>query len=88
MRAVGKYLNAVDRPGTPGHKTKVWEIIGARGGMALGEVRWLGPWRQYVFSPGPDTLFNAGCLEDMAKFLMSVKNERQGMAQEAADDQG
>ena len=29
---------------------------------------WYASWRQYVFYPNPDTIFNKGCLRDIARF--------------------
>lgn len=50
-------------------KTKRWGVRSVRHGDVLGEVRWYGPWRQYVFFPGDATIWNKGCLEDVNRFL-------------------
>jgi len=41
----------------------------------LGEIRWHGAFRQYVFYPYSDTMWSKGCLEIVNKFL-NDKNKR------------
>lgn len=64
---LGEYLRAeqLDSPGT----TEIWAIHSARHGDVLGQIRWFGRWRQYVFYPVDGALFNAQCLRDIASFL-------------------
>lgn len=50
-------------------RTQRWTVDGKRSGDILGVVEWYGPWRQYVFAPDPDTVFNLGCLLDIADFV-------------------
>lgn len=50
-------------------KTKTWDIVSIHHGNVLGRVRWYGGWRQYVFYPEPQTLWNDGCLETVRRFL-------------------
>lgn len=54
---------------SPGLKTRVWTVESKQHGSVLGLIRWFGRWRQYVFEPGHETLFNVGCLSDIEKFL-------------------
>ena len=43
----------------------------------LGDIRWYGPWRQYIYSPCPQAqlTFNNGCLQDIADVLTCLNNE-------------
>lgn len=50
-------------------KTKVWWVFSKRQGTRLGTIKWYGPWRQYVFYPATQTLFNRGCLVDIVFFV-------------------
>jgi len=54
-------------------KTKVWGCFTIAGHSRLGEVKWYGPWRQYTFSPIPDTDFSMDCLDDIKHFLGQLK---------------
>ena len=38
----------------------------------LGLIKFSGAWRQYVFEPDQETMWSAGCLEEIAKFLKEV----------------
>lgn len=58
------------------HKTCSWLVRGKRNGVELGEIHWYGAWRQYVFHPREDTLFNAGCLRDIGDFCKQMHNVR------------
>jgi len=54
--------------------TRVTDIfaVRARGTAAtLGEIRWHWSWRKYCFFPKPNTLFDHGCLRDIANFCES-----------------
>lgn len=55
-------------------KTKVWKVM--VGYLSLGKIKWYPPWRRYVFMPGRDTLFDAGCLNDIETFLNSQMEKR------------
>lgn len=58
---------------SPSGKTKLWGVYGIgmtlnkRGGV-LGTVHWFARWRQYAFSPVPNTVFNKDCLRFIASF--------------------
>ena len=38
----------------------------------LGIVKWYGPWRQYCFFPGNNTIFNKGCMDDIKDFINKI----------------
>lgn len=56
-------------------RTKNWEVLG-HGDVRLGQVKWYGAWRRYVFYPEVETLFDARCLAEIQKFLDARMNER------------
>jgi hypothetical protein len=64
---IGKFLT-VERQDVAGRTTTIWAVRGDEGDF-LGDVRWWGAWRQYVFQPQPHTIFHGGCLEDITAFL-------------------
>lgn len=49
-------------------KTEIWEVYGKRNKIKLGVISWYPQWRQYVFHPEPNTLFNRTCLGDIQWF--------------------
>jgi hypothetical protein len=50
-------------------KTCIWNVCPTIGNAAaLGQVRWYGPWRRYVFYPNANTLYDYACLQDIAEF--------------------
>jgi hypothetical protein len=44
-------------------KTRIVSVRSAKSNKPLGWIRWYAPWRQYVFYPATDTLFNSDCLK-------------------------
>lgn len=57
-------------------KTRVWLVLSTHGDRpCLGQVRWYGTWRQYVFFPQDSTIFSASCLEELAEFCKSKTKE-------------
>lgn len=59
-------------------KTKVWQVLSVRHGDVLGVISWYGSWRQYVHRPHPNTLWNSGCLDEVAAFLREQMEARRG----------
>lgn len=52
-------------------KTKVWVVLNAENNSFLGEVRWNGGWRQYVFVTSADgpCIWNPDCLDQLTAFI-------------------
>ena len=61
-----QYLHFYDLP--PMGKTRRI-VVQSRRGHHLGDIRWYGPWRQYVFEPAQGTIFNVECLASLADRL-------------------
>ena len=59
-----EYLSFVDTP--PTGSTRRILVEAKKTGAHLGDLRWYGRWRQYVFEPQPNTLFNVECLASLA----------------------
>lgn len=57
-------------------KTMIIDVLSRRHGDKLGEIKWYGPWRQYVFTPMPGTLYSAGCLADIETSIVELMNDR------------
>lgn len=57
-------------------KTKRFEVISKLHGYSLGRISWYGQWRQYVFSPAFETVWNKDCLKDIQDFLNNLMIER------------
>ena len=76
MQSIGKYIEVMKHAPEKGKKTCRWTVINKKGQYGLGDVAWSVAWRQYIFRPFPRTEWSAGCLEDVAKFLKAVREER------------
>ena len=59
-------------------KTWIVDVISKSSGIPLGEIKWWGPWRQYCFFPGPETLYNPGCLDAIKTTIRVLADERKG----------
>lgn len=57
-------------------KTMVVDVLSRRHGDRLGVISWYGPWRQYVFTPEPGTLYSWGCLADIETAITDMMNDR------------
>lgn len=65
-----QYLVFVEIPqSVHGGKTRRWRVESKNSGTLLGRISWYGPWRNFVFYPEDDTLFNVGCLMDINAFM-------------------
>lgn len=72
---VSPYMTSRLLPRVEGRKTDNWVILSKSQDAPLGSVHWYSAWRQYVFEPGDATIFNAGCLESIRKFLEEANRE-------------
>jgi len=67
---------AADRS-KPGAVTRRWIIYSKSNSAVLGQIQWYSGWRQYVFFPAAETLFNDGCLRALVDFLADANAEHQ-----------
>lgn len=56
-------------------KTREWAVVAKEQGLAIGAIQWYGPWRKYVFTARPNTVFEQDCLRDIAKFIEEKSRE-------------
>lgn len=61
---------------SPSGKTKRYDVVSKNHGTTLATIAWYGAWRQYVLYPQPSTIWNKGCLSDVAKFLEGLMDAR------------
>lgn len=57
-------------------KTEEWNIVNNSSRTKIGSIVWYGPWRQYIFEPSEDTVWNSGCLREIQEFLVVRNAER------------
>lgn len=68
-----KYIKFGRRVPSDSGKTMIWQVL-ADGRMrsaptySLGEIRWHGAWRRYVFHPFSYTIYEKDCLRKLADF--------------------
>ena len=62
----------LERP--KGRKTDIWEII-TLDKENLGLIKFSGAWRQFIFEPSSNTIWNYSCLEQVSKFLVEQNNK-------------
>lgn len=86
VQRISEYLSVRLMPPRKGYKTKRWEVL-ANDNAVLGKIFWFGRWRQYVFQPAEQTVFNSKCLDDLRCFLY-VENENQREARRLEVAQG
>jgi len=60
----------------PGRKTSTWAVVSRSSSVKLGEIRWHSPWRQYVFFPSAETLFNVECMGDICDRIQTLMRWR------------
>jgi predicted peptidase len=71
---MSKYLRFVDESGTG-----TTAVYSKSSGKILGDIEYYVPWKQFVFAPRPDTVFNDECLSDIVETLELLnKAEREG----------
>jgi len=54
-------------------KTSVTNVVSKSQGSVLGQIKWYGPWRQYCFFPSPGCLFNITCMNDICRFIETLR---------------
>jgi len=57
-------------------KTQRWAVINKSSDIELGELKWYGAWRQYIFEPINNSFYNNGCLRTIIDFLDRINKEK------------
>ena len=56
-------------------KTNVYNVISTSRGDLLGQIYWYPQWRQYIFEPNDDTIWNRICLREVITFLQNLMDK-------------
>lgn len=72
-----EYLIFKARPRTPPRTTYIVDVLSRRSNDSLGMIHWHPAWRQYVFAPCEDTIFNTGCMDDIKLAITVLHHRRQ-----------
>lgn len=59
-----------------GAKTNKYYVMTKGSRQAIGVIKWFAAWRKYCFYPVNGTLFDPGCLTDIAAFIQERMEER------------
>lgn len=70
-----KYLT-FEEVANPDRKTKRWVIKGS-GGLTIGWIEFHAPWRKYVWSMVPGSIFDVNCTTEVVQFLRDHGSDRQ-----------
>jgi hypothetical protein len=57
-------------------KTSRFAVFSNHDGSQLGEIRWHGSWRAYVFIPFTGVIWSWDCLQELSFFIKSLMDER------------
>jgi hypothetical protein len=58
-------------------KTSIWLVVTQDSSrFVLGRIKWMAPWRKYVFHCKADTIYEKTCLREIAEFCETKTNER------------
>lgn len=63
-----KYIGFKLKPNDGKKKTGTFEVMNLKQDISVGEIRWYGGWRKYVYYPHADTYYDPRCLELIAIF--------------------
>jgi len=63
-----------DKRTIQGRKTPIFDVSN-KSGILLGSIRFYPAWRKYVFEPVGDTVFDAGCLNEIISFMQERQRE-------------
>ena len=69
------YLAFTEAPSVSG-KTLVVTVYSLKRSIVLGSIQWYGPWRQYAFVPGPGTIWNVDCMNEVQERIRALMLKR------------
>jgi hypothetical protein len=72
---IKKYIR-FNEVNNPGKNTRIFEVINLSGDYIFGFIHWYTAWRQYIFEPLENTVYSAGCLEDITSELKKLNYEQ------------
>ncbi len=65
---MNKYITFKRPTKSDSGKTKIWKVASSEDGWILGVVKWDGRWRKYAFLIYSESIFEEGCLREIADF--------------------
>lgn len=71
-----KWIEFILQPKDPKRKTDIYLVYNKENKVCLGRVAWHGGFRKFSFSPYENLVFESQCLQDIAKFLNHLMEER------------
>jgi hypothetical protein len=75
MQDKKSFLKIVEVGLTSSGKTKIFNVR-TQDDRHLGSILWHAPWRRYCFYPVENTLFDYGCMNQIAEFIEQQMAER------------
>ncbi len=76
MRTDYKYIRFEHCGKTPSGKADIYSCVNQSSGVKIGEVRWYSHWRRYCYLPNSETVYSAGCLNDLVLFICGLMCDR------------
>ena len=80
---MNKYITFKRPTKSDSGKTKIWKVA-AMDGWILGVVKWDGRWRKYAFLMYGESIFEEGCLREIADFCEKQTNAQHKRRRAAA----
>lgn len=71
-----KWLEFIKDEKPKNRKTDIYQINNISTKVNVGNIRWYGGFRKYIFAPNADFIYDAGCLTDISDFLNVLMLER------------
>lgn len=57
-------------------QTSIYECRNNKSGETIAKIKWYSVWVQYCFFPEQFSVYNLGCLNDIANFMEQLKELR------------
>ena len=80
LPVIGKWIRFEFCRNSDSGKTRIYDVVNKEFEIRFGTVSWYGPWRKYAFFPYEDMVFEQDCLNDVARFLNVLMEERERKA--------
>ena len=71
-----KWLIIEKLPRQENKKTDIFDVYSKDQNIIIGKILWWGGWRQYIFAPNENTIYERQCLKDISDFLNKLLEER------------
>ena len=68
-----EYIEIWQNPQEGKRKTRDYLVVNRKSNIIIAFIDYESGWRQHVLKPQPETIWSAGCLEDVIKFMKELK---------------